>query len=630
MRVITRRTADSLAIGTGSLTCGFFNISMALQNKNPKLIQNTSRSSVVPHRCDSDPNSFCYVCGELKLKKNLKKFTEKLKSVYKECFASEVRDGNHYWLPQLVCSACKTMMDRWKKNKNNKGLKFTKPIVWGEPENKEDCYFCMTKRKGYNSLHLHKITYANVSSVTKPIISTENVDVEDQEVDLCSSLDEMEIDGGSEEEYKSNEGTSENDNVGSEDEYVSSNKKNIKPQTFNQEELSDLIRELGLPKDGAELLASRLKEKNLLSKGTKVSIYRTRDKSFRKYFTQDEDLVYCHDVTGLMNDLKKNVYKAEEWRLFIDSSKRSLKAVLLHNSNKYAPIPIAHSVTLKEEYKNIEIVLHKIKYSEHNWQICGDLKILSMILGQQSGFTKFPCFLCLWDSRDRENHYVKIHWPARESMEPGSKNVISKPLVEPSKILLPPLHIKLGLMKQFVKALNKDGSCYAYLANKFSAISDAKLKEGIFDGPQIRTMLRDEAFVATMNAKEKAAWLSFKEVVENFLGNHKSENYEELVADMLRKYQQLGCLMNYKLHFLHSHLDYFPENLGDYSEEQGERFHQDIKEMERRYQGRWDINMMADFCWMLMRESVVKGRKRKRNPLHRSFEDKRVRKHKRS
>ncbi|EZA51540.1 hypothetical protein X777_09787 [Ooceraea biroi] len=52
--------------------------------------------------------------------------------------------------------------------------------------------------------------------------------------------------------------------------------------------------------------------------------------------------------------------------------------------------------------------------------------------------------------------------------------------------------------------------------------------------------------------------------------------------------------------------------------------------MERRYQGRWDINMVADFCWMLKRESVVKGRKRKRNPLHRSFEDKRVRKHRRS
>ncbi|GFT58353.1 putative DD41D transposase [Trichonephila clavipes] len=61
--------------------------------------------------------------------------------------------------------------------------------------------------------------------------------------------------------------------------------------------------------------------------------------------------------------------------------------------------------------------------------------------------------------------------------------------------------------------------------------------------------------------------------------------------------------MSVNVHFLHSHLDYFPENLGVVSEEQGERFHQDIKEMERRYQGRWNVNMMADYCWMLKREN---------------------------
>jgi hypothetical protein len=33
-------------------------------------------------------------------------------------------------------------------------------------------------------------------------------------------------------------------------------------------------------------------------------------------------------------------------------------------------------------------------------------------------------------------------------------------------------------------------------------------------------------------------------------------------------------------------LGFFTENLGAVSEEQGERFYQDIKEMERRYQGR--------------------------------------------
>ena len=41
--------------------------------------------------------------------------------------------------------------------------------------------------------------------------------------------------------------------------------------------------------------------------------------------------------------------------------------------------------------------------------------------------------------------------------------------------------------------------------------------------------------------------------------------------------------MSIKVHCLHSHLDRFPENLGDFSEEQGERFHQDIKVMEERY-----------------------------------------------
>ena len=45
--------------------------------------------------------------------------------------------------------------------------------------------------------------------------------------------------------------------------------------------------------------------------------------------------------------------------------------------------------------------------------------------------------------------------------------------------------------------------------------------------------------------------------------------------------------MSIKLHYLDSHLDTFPDNLGDVSEEQGEKFHQDIKIMEDRYQGRW-------------------------------------------
>ena len=65
---------------------------------------------------------------------------------------------------------------------------------------------------------------------------------------------------------------------------------------------------------------------------------------------------------------------------------------------------------------------------------------------------------------------------------------------------------------------------------------------------------------------------------------------------MLQNFQAFGARMSIKLYYLFSHLDYFPENPGDVSEEQGERLHQDIRTMEERYQGRWDSYMMADHC----------------------------------
>lgn len=85
--------------------------------------------------------------------------------------------------------------------------------------------------------------------------------------------------------------------------------------------------------------------------------------------------------------------------------------------------------------------------------------------------------------------------------------------------------------------------------------------------------------------------------------------------------------MNLKIHFLDSHIDYFPENLGDFSEEQGERFHQDLKDIEKRYQGVWDEHMMADYCWCLKRDSPTPH---KRKSIRRSFETKKTRYEKRS
>ena len=79
-------------------------------------------------------------------------------------------------------------------------------------------------------------------------------------------------------------------------------------------------------------------------------------------------------------------------------------------------------------------------------------------------YIKHPCFLCYWDSRVTDQHWVKKDRPAREDLVVGDKKIINEPLVDRDRIILPPLYIKLGLMKQLVKALDKDGDCFDYIA----------------------------------------------------------------------------------------------------------------------------------------------------------------------
>ena len=108
-------------------------------------------------------------------------------------------------------------------------------------------------------------------------------------------------------------------------------------------------------------------------------------------------------------------------------------------------IPIAYSVILRETYENLEFTLDRIKYNEHEWQICADLKVVANLNEMQTGHTKYMCFLCRWDRRARSEHKVSLLWPPRDSLTRGSHNVIHKALVKKENIILPPPHIKLGL-----------------------------------------------------------------------------------------------------------------------------------------------------------------------------------------
>ena len=173
----------------------------------------------------------------------------------------------------------------------------------------------------------------------------------------------------------------------------------------------------------------------------------------------------------------------------------------------------------------MELLWEGIKYSKYQWSLYRDLKFIGL-MGMQAGFTKNCCFLCLWDSRAVSQHYKKKDWGSRSTFAPGEHSLKENHLVDMNRVFLPPLHIKLGLMKNFVKALPKNGATFEHLSTVFPGLSTAKLKDGIFVEPQIREVLKDNDFEELLNLKELRAGEAFKSVYSGFLGNTRVPDYQ--------------------------------------------------------------------------------------------------------
>ena len=72
---------------------------------------------------------------------------------------------------------------------------------------------------------------------------------------------------------------------------------------MNQSKLSDLIRDLNLSNNQSQILASRLKERNILTHGTSISYYKSRESSLRKVFDDKDSFVFCANVKSLLLEL---------------------------------------------------------------------------------------------------------------------------------------------------------------------------------------------------------------------------------------------------------------------------------------------------------------------------------------
>ena len=120
----------------------------------------------------------------------------------------------------------------------------------------------------------------------------------------------------------------------------------------------------------------------MLQKETNVTFYRSREKGLLTFFETDNDLVYCCNMAELLVVMDVPQYDPNEWRLFIDSFMKSLKCMLFHNVNLLGAIPIGPSVYLKKRQEHIKVALDLLKYDNHKWDICADLKMANFLLWQ--------------------------------------------------------------------------------------------------------------------------------------------------------------------------------------------------------------------------------------------------------
>lgn len=410
-------------------------------------------------------NNFCFICGKLVCGNSRAKcgiFQSLCKAYYKD---KEWNDD--IYVPNVGCSSCYKSLKNWSTQESDKepkiNPKYKEPMIWFNPggHKPEECYFCVNFVPGTNVSKRASVKYIATINTILPVEHNKQsppLHLPQEQAQQTVDDEPMDIEPPSEFEQPSTSS-----------EYVPSIAVNTNPILVNEMYLNHMTRKLELSQRKSAVLASLLKNNNLLEPGVTISSQKKRQAEYIPFFKTEIDISYCMDIHGLMQAVHID-YDVEDWRLFIDASKSGLKAVLLHNDNTFIPIPIAYSRTLKETYASMRLIFQKVKYSDHKWDVSGDLKVVALIRSYEKRL------LHLYLDFYGDHYHATLE--KRGEFVIGIMNVKENSLVPPEKILLPTLHIKLGLISSFVRKLNKDDDAFKYLKILFPKLSIAKIKAG--------------------------------------------------------------------------------------------------------------------------------------------------------
>ena len=185
-----------------------------------------------------------------------------IKHIFKFLLVIKTKNG----LPTLCATTVKKCFGTGRKESERAYLLV---FLWCEPkEHLTDCYFLFGNTKGIGKKNRQNFSYPSIPSAIRPVLHSDkfpppvfNGFLSSEDEETGSEEEHMDI------EYKTTDTESENS--------CTESKKAV-PQQFNQSKLNDLVRDLDLSKQAAEILAFRLNEKHVLHSSAKVSFYRKR------------------------------------------------------------------------------------------------------------------------------------------------------------------------------------------------------------------------------------------------------------------------------------------------------------------------------------------------------------------
>ena len=533
--------------------------------------------------CKTDKDLFCFICGHYLSKSrryNLASNT-KLQEAYEKYFRLSLTiDYGKPWAPSYACGSCNTTLLSWF-NGNDRQIPFKVPRVWRSPRNHiDDCYFCLTDISPFFYSRKHSsICYPSIESSIAPIAFTDN----DRYPTIlrCQSSED-------------------NETSASDDLTVAFTDKDDMVK-FSNKDFMNLTRDLCLSKRASLTLLKALSTRNLVDDVTTGAI-RKRDQCLRSFFSLNGNISFCHDIAGLFTSVF-GLYDSSEWVLFIDGSVKSLKGILLNINNEKFSVPVIYASNMKENYNNIKMILDCLHYQTYQWKVCCDFKIVQILCGLKfRGNMKYPCIYCLFDSYHKEKYSI-LDWPERESFEVGQFGVINDKLIEITNVVLPVLHIKLGLFKQFVKSLDENSTAMSFLESMFPRLSIEKVHSGIFIGPQIDKICKDNRFLDLLSSAELTTFVSLMFIFQHILVP--SNVSMSLKHNALEAFCDGLCHMNAnfspKMHYLLSHTDIILTNQLGVSDQHGEKMHQTMRIFEQRYEGKSPLALITDFIWMQTR-----------------------------